>query len=539
MGSGTFLRMMKRFLQFGSWFAQVPPVRAFNAKGTQIMTSTQFPLFLVRRVYLVVASILIATSAVAAHAQAPPNAVAAFGLAEGERHLVTRVEPVYPELAKKAQIEGTVALMVTVSEQGTVEKAVLLSGHPMLVAAALDAVKQWKYTPFLRNREPVEAHVSVEIVFSLPLSPEERLEKRSQADLSKQMSKSEQDLETHLYAAEELSCRAAIDLAEKWPQPGPLMGAYRREGDALFYQNKFSQSLGYYRQELALAEKEADSFYRNQEEPQAHYDLARALQGAGDLKEAQTQYETAIDILERARNGSEVTGFSPFLKVVYEKALQPLLHDYASLLRRSGNSAAADATERKANSVATELAEEQKAVDEYTPQEERCNKLFQKAEYAEAVEACKTAVELSEKLPPDHWPERMTAYRLEAETLLRQKKAAESVGYFQKALAQAERYVPWSPGEAGALHDVARALVATGDLQQARSYYRRAIDAYTQACDKMHGPLEQFKPMCTHELQSVLLEYAALSRQAGDPSAASEAEQRAKSVSGKDDARKQ
>jgi TonB family protein len=475
--------------------------------------------------------ILISTIVAMADAQTPPNSVA-VGIAEGEQHLVTKIEAVYPQLAKQARIEGKVVLNATVSAQGTVEKVTLVSGHPLLAAAATDAVKQWRYSPFLRQGEPVEARVAVEVVFSLPLSPEQR----TQADFSKQVSKCEQALAGHRYTEAESICKTVIDLAEKWPQP-PGPQAYRDEGDALFYQKKLSQSLDYYRQELALAERETQIFYRDRDQAQAHYDVARACEGSGDLKEAQSHYEKAAAILEQARTQAEASGVS-LTKNIHGKALQPLLRDYSALMRQSGDLAAADAALGKANTLATEMAEEQKGVDQYSPQAEQCNKLFRKAEYAEAEAACKTAIELSEKLPKDYWSERMVAYQLEGESLLLRKKAAESLGYYQQALTQAERYMRSSAGHAGALHDVARALAATGDLQQARLHDQRAAAVYAQACEKMRGPLEPFRANCETQWRAVLQEYAGLSRQTGDRAAAEAAEQKANSILENSDSKK-
>jgi TonB family protein len=456
-------------------------------------------------------------------AQTLPNSVA-IGVAEGEQHLFTKIEPVYPQLAKQARIEGKVVLNVTVSAQGTVEKVARVNGHPLLLPAAIDAVKQWRYTPFLRNGAPVQAMVAVEVVFSLALSPEQR----SQAEFSRQASQCEQALADHRYAAAESICKAAIDLAEKWPQSLGAQ-AYRDEGDALFYQKKFSPSLVYYRQELALAESETQIFYRDRDQAQAHYDLARACEGAGDLPEAQSHYEKAIAILEQARTQAEASGVA-LVKNTHGKALEPLLRAYSALMRLSGDMAAADAALGKANTLATEMAEEQKAVDQYTPQAEQCNQLFRKADYAEAETACKAAIELAQKLPKDHWDERLNAYHLAGESLLLQKKAADSLGYYQQALAQAEKYMRSSAGHAAALHDVARALAATGDFPQARLYDQRAAEAYAQACEKMRGPLEPFRANCETQWRSVLQEYAGLSRQTGDRAAAEAAERKAQSI---------
>jgi len=81
--------------------------------------------------------------------------------------LQTRVEPKYPQEAKDAHIQGNVILNVIISTTGEVEVARLVTGDPLLAPAAIEAVKQWKYKPFLLNREPIEVDTQVEVQFRL------------------------------------------------------------------------------------------------------------------------------------------------------------------------------------------------------------------------------------------------------------------------------------------------------------------------------------------------------------------------------------
>jgi TonB family protein len=82
-----------------------------------------------------------------------------------------KVAPVYPPLAKQARIQGTVNLRVQVSKTGDVEKEELISGHPMLASAAIEAVKQWKYKPYLLNGEPIDFETKVVVNFTLSDKP--------------------------------------------------------------------------------------------------------------------------------------------------------------------------------------------------------------------------------------------------------------------------------------------------------------------------------------------------------------------------------
>ncbi len=81
--------------------------------------------------------------------------------------LVQQVEPVYPPLALQARISGVVRMNVIIGKDGTVETLTLSSGHPLLVPAAMDAVKQWVYQPTLLNGTPVEVVTQVEVNFDL------------------------------------------------------------------------------------------------------------------------------------------------------------------------------------------------------------------------------------------------------------------------------------------------------------------------------------------------------------------------------------
>ena len=84
-----------------------------------------------------------------------------------ESKVIRRVDPVYPELAKQARIEATVILEVLVNEQGEVANIRVLRSHPLLEQAAIDAVKQWRYSPTLLNGEAVPVIATQTVVFRL------------------------------------------------------------------------------------------------------------------------------------------------------------------------------------------------------------------------------------------------------------------------------------------------------------------------------------------------------------------------------------
>lgn len=81
--------------------------------------------------------------------------------------LIHQVKPVYPPLARQARIQGTVVLQALISKDGTIENLHLVSGHPMLAPAAIEAVKQWRYKPYYLNGEPVEVDTTINVNFTL------------------------------------------------------------------------------------------------------------------------------------------------------------------------------------------------------------------------------------------------------------------------------------------------------------------------------------------------------------------------------------
>lgn len=98
---------------------------------------------------------------------APPPKRLRISTGVTEGMLTRRVEPVYPVIAMRARIEGTVQLRAVISKQGTIENLQLVNGHPLLVTAAMDAVKQWRYRPYILNGEPLEIETIVIVNFHI------------------------------------------------------------------------------------------------------------------------------------------------------------------------------------------------------------------------------------------------------------------------------------------------------------------------------------------------------------------------------------
>lgn len=87
------------------------------------------------------------------------------GVAQG--FLVHQVKPMYPPLARQARIQGAVVVQAIIGKDGTVENLRLISGHPMLAPAAIEAVRQWRYRPYTLNGMPVEVETEITVNFVL------------------------------------------------------------------------------------------------------------------------------------------------------------------------------------------------------------------------------------------------------------------------------------------------------------------------------------------------------------------------------------
>ncbi|HLJ44581.1 MAG TPA: energy transducer TonB [Bryobacteraceae bacterium] len=84
-----------------------------------------------------------------------------------EGNLIYRVQPEYPALARQARIQGTVILRAEISREGKIQNLQLISGHPLLVQAAMDAVRRWRYRPYVLNDQPVEVETQITVNFTL------------------------------------------------------------------------------------------------------------------------------------------------------------------------------------------------------------------------------------------------------------------------------------------------------------------------------------------------------------------------------------
>jgi periplasmic protein TonB len=117
----------------------------------------------------VIGSVISSTSSLAAVPKFVPAIPQRIRISGGVTRglLIHREEPVYPTLAKAARVQGEVVLSAVIDATGQIQNLQLVSGHPMLVPAAIAAVKQWRYKPYLLNGQPVEVETTITVIFTL------------------------------------------------------------------------------------------------------------------------------------------------------------------------------------------------------------------------------------------------------------------------------------------------------------------------------------------------------------------------------------
>ena len=102
----------------------------------------------------------------AADQPVPPGAIRVGGNVQQSK-LTSQVRPEYPALAKQARIQGVVHLFAVIGKDGGVKSLSVISGHPLLIQAAMEAVRQWTYATTLLNGQPVEVATQIDVNFTL------------------------------------------------------------------------------------------------------------------------------------------------------------------------------------------------------------------------------------------------------------------------------------------------------------------------------------------------------------------------------------
>lgn len=271
---------------------------------------------------------------------------------QAEENLIKKVAPIYPPLAKQVRIQGKVKVQVVISKAGTVESVNVVSGHPLLVQAAVNAVKQWQYKPFLAEGQPITASTEVEVPFSLGISDASyQAEQKNNDDYFKREDECRNLLKAQKYPEAEASCKSAVELAERLPseRQNERRTANELVGEALLYEKKFGDALSFFKSELAISEASLKS--TDAELGYAYHHVALGYHATGDPQKAQSYYEKAESTLRAAREHME----GDFFKNQYAKAIQSVLRDYIVLLQQTGQQDAAAQAQKRADAIAEEI----------------------------------------------------------------------------------------------------------------------------------------------------------------------------------------
>jgi protein TonB len=113
----------------------------------------------------VIGGIISSTPVAVPKAVNPQRIRASQGVTQGM--IIRKIQPAYPPLARQARIQGPVVLQAEIGKDGSIQNLRLISGHPMLAPAAIEAIKQWKYKPYILNGEPVEVETTITFNFTL------------------------------------------------------------------------------------------------------------------------------------------------------------------------------------------------------------------------------------------------------------------------------------------------------------------------------------------------------------------------------------
>lgn len=267
---------------------------------------------------------------------------------EAERLIIEKPDPVYPPLAMQARIQGTVKLEIVVSQTGTIESTKVTSGHPLLIGAAVEAVKRRRYKPYTLDGQPTAFITIVEVPFSFGIPKQEY---ETQQQLRDAYSKEDDRCRDHLgkrqWADAETACKTALELADKLQDDEGIIKfmATSNVGNALFAQRRFQEALPYYTRSFGYAQasfEETDS-----ELGSAYGNLAMVNHALGNLDEARQLYRSA----ERTFDLAYKKIGSNQLKQSLQQRLKAILQYHALAAEQAGAIAEAEEIRKRVAAI--------------------------------------------------------------------------------------------------------------------------------------------------------------------------------------------
>jgi len=258
-----------------------------------------------------------------------------------EQNLTNKVEPIVPALAKTLEIGGTVSLEIIISPEGKVSSVKVLSGHPMLAPAFVDAVKKWEYKPFVQDGQPVSVVTTVE--WNVPSPPRTNTEQKALKDYYPTFQTCYHMVRDGKNSDAEKECSEAVALSDGLPANRLIERSSSRTflAHALIAERKPDEAIPLYQKALEIAKgvehSESDADFASE-----HTNLARAYFLVGQLDKADPLYQQAVTIFEAA-----IVAL-PSMKDNYTARLRSTLLEYAKLKNARGDADSAKALEQKA-----------------------------------------------------------------------------------------------------------------------------------------------------------------------------------------------
>jgi TonB family protein len=262
--------------------------------------------------------------------------------AEATSHVTQRVAPTVPPIAKAVKIGGKVRLHIVISPSGQVSTATFVSGHPLLTQAAIDAVKQWKFKPFLEGETPIAVATDVELDFPVGMSESESATRDRYFQVEDECRSL---VNGGNYVEGEPKCREAVEISNDLPKEVVLerSDALCMLANSIFLQRRFSEAIPVYEKALEL-----DKGYRKPDDADLASDyanLGRAYGVTGDLVKADEFYATAVSTFRAAIKDL------PSMSENYTRRLQKTLNEYAQLKDAEGQAEAASALRQQAREI--------------------------------------------------------------------------------------------------------------------------------------------------------------------------------------------
>ncbi|WP_058187874.1 energy transducer TonB [Terracidiphilus gabretensis] len=247
-------------------------------------------------------------------------------------HAQQQASPVYPPIAKAAQVQGTVVLSVKIDASGRVESVQAQSGPPMLRQAAIDAFRQWTFQPFEKDGKAVKATGSISIAFDLGKDGSTPDELKTAKEYFAVDGECRKAVSNHSDVTNAASvCDHAAKIAEQFPSDRRFIekrSAYVWAAWATIYNNDFSAGLNWAKKAVMVVQLKHDD---NSGSNAAYTVLALAEAKSGDLQSADSSFSTAEDFGRKAIAWAKQVGFEHGDS--YRQSLNQDLHLHAQVLQ--------------------------------------------------------------------------------------------------------------------------------------------------------------------------------------------------------------